>query len=142
MFIGPFRPKVQPTVTAVSTIRAGSSVASHGTLPVTDGSVTGQGGDWLRYASVDFGKGVNGLDMQLGSDDNNQGLRIQVRLDSATGPLLGTVRPPAGKKGKSARIELAHIKKVTGVHDVYLVFVGKKGQLDVQTFNFVAPPSK
>ena len=52
---------------------------------------------------------------------------------------------PAGidpKKARKQSMQSAKVRKVTGVHDVFLVFVGKKGQVQVKSFNFVAPASK
>ena len=46
------------------------------------------------------------------------------------------------KKARKQSMQSAKVRKVTGVHDVFLVFVGKKGQVQVKSFNFVAPASK
>jgi carbohydrate binding protein with CBM6 domain len=129
-------------VSATSDIAAGSSVSALGTQPVADGSVVGSAGNWLRYASVDFGKGVNAIQMDLGAVGNDANLRVQVRLDSASGKVIGTITPPAAKKARRQNAQLARVRKVTGVHDIFLVFVGKKGQVKVKSFNFVAPASK
>jgi hypothetical protein len=80
--------------------------------------------------------------MQLAAVGKPTGLRVQVRLDNAKGKTIGTVFPPGSKQGKSSKMRTAHVKKVTGVHDVYLVFVGHSGEVSVQSFQFVAPASK
>lgn len=138
-FIGPYR---KAPVSATSNIAAGTSAANLGTKPVADGSVMATAGDWLRYAAVDFGKGVTGIAMQLGGAGVDGNVKVQIRLDSATGQVIGTVRPPAGKKARKGSVESARVRKVTGVHDLYLVFTGKKGQVQVRSFNFTAAPSK
>jgi len=138
-FIGPF---IKAPVSALTQIAVGTSAASLGTQPVADGSVLGSAGNWLRYSSVDFGKGIAGLDMQLGTVGKQSGLKVEVRLDSTTGAVIGTIRPPVGKKAKSTSIKASRVHSVTGVHDIFLVFVGKKGQIQVKSFNFIAPKSK
>ena len=80
--------------------------------------------------------------MSLAAVGNETGLKVQVRLDSTTGPVIGTIRPPTGKKAKKEGMQSARVRKVTGVHDVVLVFVGKKGKVQVKSFNFVAMASK
>jgi hypothetical protein len=138
-FIGPYR---KAPVSATSQIAAGSSASSQGTKPVADGSVLGAAGDWLKYASLDFGKGVGSVEMQLAAVGNDANLKVQVRLDSANGKVIGTVKPPTTKKARKQSGQVARVRKVTGIHDIFLVFVGKKGQVQVKSFDFVALASK
>jgi arabinoxylan arabinofuranohydrolase len=114
---------------------------SYGTLPLSDGSVVGLPGDWLRYASLDFGKGSQALTLQLAGFATS-GSKVQLRIDSATGPLITTLQPIPSKRGKTARAQIAHVKKVTGVHDVYVLIVGRRGQVEIQSFQFLAASHK
>lgn len=137
----PAPPPPPPPVNAFAPIPAGSASGSLGTLPVIDGSVVGSGGNWLRYNSVDFGKGTTKLLAQVNAT-STAGLKLEFRLDSASGTVMGTIHPRAKHRGKNSRIQLKSVKTVSGVHDLYLVFVGRKGEIDVQSFQFVVPVPK
>jgi hypothetical protein len=139
--VTPTPPPPPPPVNAYDTIRAGSASGSLGTLPVIDGSVVGSAGNWLRYNSVDFGKGGTKLLAQVNATSTS-GLKLQFRLDSASGTVIGTIHPTVKHRGKNSRIQLKSVKSVTGVHDLYLVFVGRKGEIDVESFQFVVPVKK
>lgn len=142
-FIGPTRAPVPDPVSAFDPIPAGKASGSLGTASTVDGSVIGAAGNWLKYSAVDFGSGAAAFEMALAAVGKQTGMRVQVRLDNAKGAVLGTVRPPAGKQSRSAKMMSTRVsKKVTGVHDLYLVFVGQKGELSVQSFQFVAPAAK
>lgn len=80
-------------------------------------------GGWLSYGNVDFGAPpINTLmvTVNAGTDTGFEGGLIEVRLDSATGTLLGTV--PIPKSGwASTPTTVTSSTTVTGVHTVYLV---------------------
>jgi hypothetical protein len=141
-FIGPTRTPVPDPISAFDPILAGKASASLGTAPTPDGSVLGASGNWLKFTSVNFGKGARALQMQLAAIGSQAGLSVQLRLDNSKGSVIGTVRPPTTKHGKSAQTKSARVRKVSGVHDLYLVFAGRKGELSVQSFQFFAPPAK
>ncbi|HSZ56970.1 MAG TPA: carbohydrate-binding protein [Tepidisphaeraceae bacterium] len=139
-FIGPTRAPVPDPVSAFAPIAAGKASASLGTAPTPDGSVIGAAGNWLKFTSVNFGGGAAALNMVLAAVGKQTGLRVQLRLDNAKGAVIGTVKPPTAKRAKSAQMQSTKVKKVTGIHDLYLVFVGHSGELSVQSFQFLAPP--
>ncbi len=87
-------------------------------------------GSYIKVRSVDFGKGAKSFDATVASDKN--GGSIEIRLDSLTGPLVGTCIIPNTGGQTNWKTASAKIKKATGVHDLYFVFKGKTDEL----FNF------
>jgi len=92
-------------------------------------------GDWTALSSVDFGtdgaRSVSAKVRALGA-----GGHVRVRLDSLTGPLVGTI--PAGTPiGEWAEVS-GELDAVSGVHDVYFVYEGPAGadlvEIDSWTF--------
>lgn len=87
-------------------------------------------GDFIKVRSVDFGKGPKSFEASVASASD--GSSIEIRLDSATGALLGTcaVKNTGGlQKWTNISCKTA---KTNGVHDVYFVFKGG----EEQQFNF------
>jgi len=126
----------------VDTVVAGSfDQASAGVQASTDGSVVVSGGTWLRYDQLNFGSGVQSIRAQLASL-GRAGMRVQLRLDSPTGRLVGSLSVTGGRRGRASHLQTARIRKITGLHDVYLVFVGHSAQATVSSFIFMAPPQK
>ncbi|WP_082472234.1 glycoside hydrolase family 43 protein [Paenibacillus bovis] len=84
-------------------------------------------GDWIAVGKADFGStGARSFKAIVAA---NTGGNIEVRLDSATGPLVGTVKVPATGGMQNWREVQGSINNVTGVHDLYLVFTGGSGNL-------------
>ena len=83
--------------------------------------ITGiQNGSWLRFAKLDFGAGMNSFEARVSSSGPNA--RIEVRRDSPTGPLLGTLTV-ADSGGPSAyRTFTGSLQGAVGIYDVYLKF--------------------
>lgn len=94
-------------------------------------------GDWAAYKMIDFGNGVAAFRVQAGS--LAYGGAIEVRLDSETGPLLGTCAIiPTGGWQHWRTFTCTLERAVTGVHPLYLVFRGAAGRLfDLLSFCFV-----
>ena len=136
------RKPLPPTISAFSQIAAGKASGSLGTAPASDGAVIGTAGNWLRYNSVDFGNGANALQMELAAIGKATGLKVELRVDKSSGTLIGSVRPATARQSKTTPIQITHVKPVHGVHDLYLVFVGQKGELSVDGFQFLTPPPK
>lgn len=87
-------------------------------------------GDYIKVRSVDFAKGASSFQANVACGQT--GGTIEVHLDSIGGPLAGTciVKNTGGlNKWKTSS---ASIKNAKGIHDVYFVFKGEKGEL----FNF------
>ncbi len=115
----------------------------------TNGVIIGSGGTgkkigsiedgfWARYDDFDFGTGAGSLEIQLSS--NTAGGNVELRLDSASGPLIGTAS--VGYTGgwynfRTVSIDLDVTPE--GIHDLFLVFTGGDGLLlEVDSFAFSA----
>lgn len=84
-------------------------------------------GDYIKVQAVDFGKGCKQFEGKLASIN---GGRLEIRLDSVEGALLGTV----DVTGPGAWETLStSFKKTKGVHDIYFVF---RGESEEALFNF------
>ena len=91
-------------------------------------------GDWTGLSSVAFGE--NGAASVTAKVKPLQaGGEIQVRLDSADGPLVGTI-DVEGTTGEWAEVT-ADLEGATGTHDVYFAYSGPTGDLfEVDTLQF------
>lgn len=79
-------------------------------------------GDWVCYKAMDFGStGATSFKARVAS--NGAGGNIEIRLDSATGPLVGTCTVPVTGGWQTWVDAECTVGSATGVHDVYLVFV-------------------
>lgn len=87
-------------------------------------------GDYIKVRSVDFRKGAKSFEANVASVTNSG--NIEIRVDSLTGPLLGTCNIKNTGGLQSWITQSSAVKKVKGVHDVYFVFKGGEGDL----FNF------
>ncbi|MFC5527932.1 alpha-L-fucosidase [Cohnella yongneupensis] len=80
-------------------------------------------GSWTRYDNVDFGDGTFNTFMATVAVPNaSAGKPIQIRLDTATGTLIGTLTVAGTGSFSDFKEEYAPISSVTGIHSVYLVF--------------------
>ncbi|MFF2910543.1 carbohydrate-binding protein [Paenibacillus sp. NPDC057934] len=84
-------------------------------------------GDYIVFNNVDFGSGANSIDVRVAS--NNSGGNIEVRLDSLTGTLVGTVAVPGTGGWQSWVTKSGAISGASGVHTLYLKFTGGSGNL-------------
>lgn len=96
---------------------------------------------YLVYNNIDFGSDVNGatkLSARLSVKGSNAGGNIEIRLDSPTGPLAGTlnVAATAADNWSVYQTQSTDIANVTGIHDVYLVFKVAAGKTYVANLNW------
>ncbi|MEA1012884.1 carbohydrate-binding protein [Bacillus cereus] len=96
---------------------------------------------YLVYKNIDFGSTVNGateFSARLSVKGSNAGGNIEIRLDSPTGPLAGTltVAATAPDNWNVYQTQSTDIANVTGVHDVYLVFKVAAGKTYVANLNW------
>jgi arabinoxylan arabinofuranohydrolase len=87
-------------------------------------------GDYIKVRSVNFGKGAKSFEANMASV--SQGGKIEIHIDSLTGPLLGTCMVKNAGSPQSWAVQSCKVTKVKGIHDVYFVFKGGEGDL----FNF------
>jgi Carbohydrate binding module (family 6)/Putative Ig domain len=145
----------QCTTTATSDISADCFAASSGTISVTsttdsnpsgvDGNQTAQlsNGDYLEYSNINFGSGSSQFDARVasGASPGVSGL-VEVVLDNPSNSPVGSFAVANTGGWSTWKTIPANISKVTGTHNVYLVFVSGAGgnppYVSLHYFNFPA----
>jgi arabinoxylan arabinofuranohydrolase len=95
---------------------------------VSIGSI--ENGDYIKVKGVDFGAGATGFKARVASGTN--GGKIELRLDSPTGKLIGTCDVPGTGSTQTWATKTGEVTDAAGKHDLYLKFTGGTGLL----FNF------
>jgi len=103
-----------------------TEVCSEGGMDVT--SINN--GDYIKVKSVDFGTGAVSFDARVASASS--GGSIELRLDSATGTLVGTCAVSGTGGAQTWATKSCTVSGATGLHDLFLKFTGGSGDL----FNF------
>jgi beta-glucosidase len=106
-------------------------------------SITDCNNSWIRFAALDFSNGISRCSAVV---RGVQGSRIEIRMDSPDGALVGIINVP--NTGEICSYELdphsprrlpvwvyveTTTEKVSGMHDLYLILYGKTG---IWRFNF------
>ncbi|UOE95402.1 glycosyl hydrolase [Alkalihalobacillus sp. LMS39] len=89
-------------------------------------------GDWVKYENVDFRNGASSVQARVATD--TEGGIIEFRLGSVTGALIGTVEV-TNTGGWQQWVTVNAPVNVSGIHDLYLVFVGD-GNTDLMNVNW------
>ncbi|CUH92940.1 non-reducing end alpha-L-arabinofuranosidase family hydrolase [Herbinix luporum] len=84
-------------------------------------------GDYAVYKDIDFDTGAASFKARVASDTS--GGTIELRLDSPTGKLIGSVSVPGTGGWQNWRDVTCSVNGATGKHDLYLVFTGGSGYL-------------
>lgn len=80
-------------------------------------------GDWLRYLARDF-TNKNTLAFRYSYGNAEAGRKMEVRIDSLTGPVIGEwTQKTTGNWNEFAEDEIA-LAPVTGMKEIFLVFTG------------------
>jgi acyl-CoA thioesterase I len=82
-------------------------------------------GDYLQFKNVLFHSGLQSLYTNIATSPENAGQFIEFHLDSADGPLLGTLKTQA--TGRSGQFVVQHTDieaAPDGIRDLYVVFKG------------------
>ncbi len=87
--------------------------------------------DWAYYKNIDFGSGVHTFYAKLSTDEQFNGGTVELRLDSKTGPLVGSLVISK----TTEQIVKTTVTGVSGKHDLYLVFKGNT-VCNLDWFNF------
>lgn len=87
-------------------------------------------GDYIQIISVDFGKGAKSFEACLATINKNTS--IELRVDNPDGKLLGTLKVKETGGMDIWKTQKCSLIKVSGVHDLYLIFKGNQSGL----FNF------
>ena len=89
-----------------------------------------ENGDYTVYKNIDFGTGAASFKARVSSATS--GGKIEIRLDSVTGTLVGTCPVTATGDWQTWVDATCSVSGVSGKHDLYLKFTGGSGYL----FNF------
>ena len=79
------------------------------------------GGNWIKFADAQLGGGASTFTASAAKADSGDGA-IQIRLDSPTGPLVGTATVTSTGSVYTYAPTSTSIRGASGRHDVYLVF--------------------
>jgi O-glycosyl hydrolase len=93
--------------------------------------------DFIGFTGLDFAAGANGVQMRLASGAPFAG-SIEVRLGSQTGTLIGTVPTSSTGGWQTWVTSPAGIATTTGLQNVYLVFRGGAGIVNVNWIRFTS----
>ena len=95
-------------------------------------------GTYVVYEAVDFASGAASFTASC-SNKQSTNSKIEIRLGSKTGTLIGSVSVPVTGGWNNFVDVQTSVSGASGVHDVYLVFTGGDGSLlDVDYFQFAA----
>ncbi|WP_340006698.1 carbohydrate-binding protein [Paenibacillus sp. FSL K6-0276] len=132
-----------PTTTpSTDTIQAENYSSHRGvaTHSIGTGTVVGNidPSDWMVYNGIDFGTGINQFMANVGVDPAYAGKQLQLRLDSTTGPLIGTLTISSTGGWDTYATQTCAVSGVSGVHNLYIVAAGSGdgvGNIDWFKFN-------
>jgi arabinoxylan arabinofuranohydrolase len=85
--------------------------------------------DYIQVKAVDFKKGAKSFEVVAAS---LKGGKVEIRLDDKNGALLGICEIVNGEGSDNWKTFRTEVKKIKGVHDLFLKFKGGEGEL----FNF------
>jgi hypothetical protein len=96
-----------------------------------------ESGDWAQYGPVDFADGgLRTFVARLAVADGWEGKRIELRLGSPRGQLIGSLTTRSTGSWDRYREQSTSVASVTGVHMLYLVFEGGDGVATLESFRF------
>lgn len=95
-----------------------------------------ENGDYIAFNNVDFGMGAVGFEARVASATS--GGNIEVRLDSLTGTLAGTLPITNTGGWQTWTNKTCNISGASGIHNLYLKFTGGSGNLfNINRFKFI-----
>ncbi|WP_051366333.1 family 43 glycosylhydrolase [Hamadaea tsunoensis] len=86
-----------------------------------------ENGDYIKIKGAGFGSGASSFTARVASA--NSGGRIELHLDSATGPTVGTCTVAGTGGWQTWASVTCPVSGATGTHDLYLRFTGGSGYL-------------
>jgi hypothetical protein len=132
-----------PTPVTTSTIAAKSYVVAAQDTAQSSGLATKYGalgntvnGSWAEYANVNFGSGVSQFWAQLAVPQQYAGQQIQVRIDSVNGPTIASLTTQSTGSWSNFVAQGTSAGGVTGVHNIFIVFVGSTGIANLYAWAF------
>jgi hypothetical protein len=138
----PQAPSGTSSRSAFGTIQAESLNDERGVTKISGGVTSLDSGDWIKYDDVNFGSGASSVTMRVAVPRSVAGRTIEVRVDSASGPIIGRVTTKATDGTGDYDAMGAAITKTSGTHDLYLTFSGSSiGNIDSLTFGGLSTSS-
>ncbi|MFD2611625.1 carbohydrate-binding protein [Paenibacillus gansuensis] len=105
------------------------------------GSIGGlDAGDYLVYNNIDLQAGAGKIDFNIGLPSSQEGQKIEVRLDSVDGPLLGTLSTTGTADWGDFQDQSVPLSGGSGIHNLYLVFKGSYGIGNLNSFKLYTYP--
>ncbi|MFC4597810.1 polysaccharide lyase family 8 super-sandwich domain-containing protein [Cohnella hongkongensis] len=96
--------------------------------------ISGSDGTWMSYTGLDFGDRTDSMTLRMATA--NTGGTIELRLDSTTGPLIGSHPVTStGSWSTWTNVEVP-LTGASGVHDLYIMYVKKTNTLGVAALNW------
>lgn len=132
----PAPPPAVPTILATSLITALSYAAEQGIGPYNGAVAYFDNGDWVEYSNINFGTGVSQFSIDLAVTAAYAGQQIQLRIDSPTGTVIGTLTTKATTGWTDYEAQSTAVSSVTGVHNLYLVGAGAVAIANYSYFTF------
>ena len=90
-------------------------------------------GELIRLRGVDFGKGAKNFNIIASAKGKTT---VTLRLDSQNGPVMGKVNITPTGSLEDYRVFSAKVKKIAGVHDLYLCFDNTTGDVRLDWWQF------
>lgn len=125
------------TRSAYAPMAAASYSAQQGTAVAGGNVELIQQGDYLEYKGIDFGStGSRSFSIGLAVLNTYAGRKIQIRIGSPTGTVIGTVTTAGTGSWTTYKTQTVAVSKVTGVQTVYLTFAGTGYIANLAWFKF------
>jgi hypothetical protein len=130
-------PVTPPTTTTTFAARDARSFSAQSGVSLGAGYITSlDQGDWVAYRGIDFGSGATSFAAGIAAANGYCGKTIELRLDSPTGAVIGTITVPTTGSATNFKTVKVSISKVTQVHDLYLTFAGSVSVGNMSWFKF------
>ena len=133
-------PTPAPTTTgtwAGNTFQALNNVGGAGVA--RSGNAVGytSNGSWIQFNNVNFGTGnFTKFVANLAVGAGYGGQKIVLHVDGLSGPTIGTLTTTSTGSWSTYDNQSTGIARVTGVHNLYIQFVGTTGIANLQSFYF------
>ena len=118
-------------------IQAENFSATKGAARVTNGVGQLDNGDWVEYKGLNFRTGVSRFQAAVAVLGAYANQKIELRIDGPNGQLIGVLTPRATAGWFSYNVQTINVARVTGVHDLYLVGVGRYAIGNIDYFKFL-----
>lgn len=104
----------------------------------SDGKVVGwcDDGDWVSYDNIDLGTGYNQLTANVAVDPSSAGKRAEIRLDSTTGTVIGTLTVQDTGSWSIFEEQSTTLTGGSGIHNIYIIFKDGYGVGNFDWFRF------